>query len=383
VQKIKGFILFVILFLVTSCEKNELMYSVETSELESYLQKFLAEAKNYGYEFDLEKDGLIMQFSDNLGNNVLGLCTHSVPLKVEFNRKYWKDVTKYEDGNDRKEFVVFHELGHGLLDRRHYNEKLPNGEWKSIMCGGDLDDSESTLVNYRGERKKYYIEELFTQSADIPEWSKTSKDYDLTDYVCILDDEFNSEDECNYPITSSTNVVAKIVDGKYCVENNYSVFLPVRISMSGVEDYDNFIYEVNLSSEADMYGILAGNVTDEVKDMDYMLINNSQNIFVGNLSGITWSVSLSDIESILPNKTNKLSILKENGVIYFFINETFVYKEFVIAQKHNSFGFFLSPQSTLSVEDAKIYINESNRTMTKGVVMCPFESVELNRLSTK
>ena len=76
-------------------------------------------------------------------------------------------------------------------------------------------------------------------------------------------------------------------------------------------------------------------------------------------------------------------ILKENGVIYFFINETFVYKEFAIAQKHNSFGFFMSPQSTLSVEDAKVYINESNRTMTKGVVMCPFESVELNRLSTK
>ncbi len=137
------------LFSLFSCddEEGEKEYSVD-SELYPYLQRFLDEAAKRGKSFDVVGDGLIMEFAD-LESPVVGLCTYSNPIKVQIDKKYWKETANSANQENLREDVVFHELGHGLLRRSHDNSTLPNTEWKTIMCGGTEVDGRSWAVNFR------------------------------------------------------------------------------------------------------------------------------------------------------------------------------------------------------------------------------------------
>ena len=56
-----------------------------------------------------------------------------------------------------KEFVVFHELGHCVLDRNHKEDKDSRGRCLSIMRSG-LGDC---LDAYSSANRTYYLNELF------------------------------------------------------------------------------------------------------------------------------------------------------------------------------------------------------------------------------
>ena len=158
---------FLFLLLFSSCRKDD-DYQVDPA-LDPYLQLFLKEARQRGFEFDVEKNGLIMEFA-NLDSPTIGLCTYTRPLLIQIDRTYWKDVTQYDNCEDLRQNVVFHELGHGLLNRSHDNNTLSNSEWKSLMCGGDIVRDRSWQVNFSGMRKKYYLDELFNTKTPEPDF---------------------------------------------------------------------------------------------------------------------------------------------------------------------------------------------------------------------
>jgi hypothetical protein len=56
----------------------------------------------------------------------------------------------------RKEVLLFHELGHCVLDRDHRNDFLPNTEQASVM-----NQVLPHPVTYTGNTQ-YYLQELFT-----------------------------------------------------------------------------------------------------------------------------------------------------------------------------------------------------------------------------
>ncbi|MEM8487606.1 MAG: hypothetical protein AAF564_18795 [Bacteroidota bacterium] len=67
------------------------------------------------------------------------------------------------------EALVFHELGHIVLDRGHREGLLPNNSRPSIMIGTNL---AGLYVGNAKERRKYYVDELFNPDTPVPEWAE-------------------------------------------------------------------------------------------------------------------------------------------------------------------------------------------------------------------
>jgi predicted SprT family Zn-dependent metalloprotease len=57
-------------------------------------------------------------------------------MDVVINSNCWQS---YNDIN--KEKLLFHELGHAVLNRPHNDYKLPDGDFKSMMCSTPLNQT--------------------------------------------------------------------------------------------------------------------------------------------------------------------------------------------------------------------------------------------------
>jgi hypothetical protein len=153
-------------------------------EFQKYVDKFFEEVISRGV--NIAKENLIVKADKTTSNfsDICGKCTpsnkNSEPQKtVEINSTnspFWKTISD----ND-KEALVFHELGHCLLNRiTHKNDTFANGSPKSIMVANNTDlygpciyafDENPTLCN-KTNRRKYYVDELFDEKTAAPIWAK-------------------------------------------------------------------------------------------------------------------------------------------------------------------------------------------------------------------
>lgn len=85
-----------------------------------------------------------------LNTNVAGWCVRTSPLQIMIDKEYFDMSTNYE-----KEELIFHELGHCILNKDHDESKDSNRRPKSIMYPVTITDSI-----YR-ENRTEYINELF------------------------------------------------------------------------------------------------------------------------------------------------------------------------------------------------------------------------------
>src|ERR1035437_9451238 len=104
-----------------------------------------------------------------------------------------------------KEDLIFHELGHGLLKRDHLNLTLENGDWKSIMCGGDKVGTRSWNINYKGIRRNYYIDELFDENTPAPDFSSNMFLADSTGFKKALSLDFNTVKTAGWSLGEDAN----------------------------------------------------------------------------------------------------------------------------------------------------------------------------------
>ncbi len=179
----KKIALVVGLLFMLACEYEPeiLIYSIDP-ELQPYLDRFYKEAESRGLVF--EKENLEMKFSDELKEDVCGQCLSPKKnrvgqLTVEINRsgECW---TAEADLN--KEALVFHELGHCLLNRDHANKVFDSGAPKTIMttyidapygpCDYDIDGENSTTDCDKTNRRTWYLDELFGKNPAEPDWAR-------------------------------------------------------------------------------------------------------------------------------------------------------------------------------------------------------------------
>jgi len=114
---------------------------------------------------------------------VVGSCTrlgYQHLIKLDTLNSLW-----VLSGNLGKEEIIFHELGHCLLDRPHKDDKFVSGDFASIMRTigllqyGDLNNFTRLLfglgpVGLKAHRRDYYIDELFGQTVVTPCWSDST-----------------------------------------------------------------------------------------------------------------------------------------------------------------------------------------------------------------
>ena len=149
-------------------------YSVPT-DVEPYVQAFRNEAKQRNVT--VSTANLLVTFGTTQGEDVCGQCLleagKTPRITLSSDEYCWKTASEYE-----RECLVFHELGHCLLNRAHKTDRFSNGAFVSLMnpndvgvyatcrypIGGDVCDKRS--------RRSYYIDELFDSTTSVPAWGK-------------------------------------------------------------------------------------------------------------------------------------------------------------------------------------------------------------------
>lgn len=152
-----------LLFVISSCNSPDKGIDPAFNQ---YVDLFIEEASKRDVSFNYA-DVRSIQFGD-LDASIGGTCKYGN-----------SDITIREDGwdnasDDYKTRVIFHELGHCFLDRRHLNSELPSGHCLSLMAGEDMTCSNPYSIG--SVWYDYYNDELFDDNTPIPDWYITEFD---------------------------------------------------------------------------------------------------------------------------------------------------------------------------------------------------------------
>ncbi len=149
----KNVIYILIVFCIYSCTKADHI-SIDPN-LQEYYDLFIEEANKRSVTLSPEATNVTMHFTDIPSSQVLGQCRYNpkAPNNVEIDFHHWNT---FDD--ETKEFVVFHELGHCILDRDHRDDIDSSGRCESIMHSY----KGLCIFEYFGSNREGYLDELFT-----------------------------------------------------------------------------------------------------------------------------------------------------------------------------------------------------------------------------
>jgi len=154
-----AFLLSVVLSCTTGIPDNEISsvsksYNEVDRALWPYFEAFEEAAERYNLNIDLEQLDITGVIEEIPEEGVAGTCQHGLHIHhVTIDINFWNQFS-----SNRKEMVVFHELGHCVLGRGHTEEEDDNGSCLSIMNSG----TSGCNVLYNKTNKTYYLQELFS-----------------------------------------------------------------------------------------------------------------------------------------------------------------------------------------------------------------------------
>lgn len=322
---------------------------------DSFVQ--IAKLKN----ITLPNTNVYIQFSSD-ANAYTGECiTYPNYKSIKIGKASWDTQVRNESF---KEVVIFHELGHCVLNREHDNELLSNGELKTMMRG-----VSNNFFNYRGQRRQYYIDELFDPKTPEPAWSQVANFKDLIT---------NGQKKLIFSQDFSTTKIADILsdDPKNMV-----------VSANGLEvktdslSFSNFINKAILEQIANSQSLL--NYEAELKiQVDkgfggfrwYFTEDQDVNVFARNAFSFIIqpdrvTVSSQDL-SFYKSQNNvglqTLKIRKIKNDVFLFLNNELIAQSDILDSNlplANIFGkqlrwhfmFFIRPSAKVRITDFKFY----------------------------
>lgn len=122
-------------------------------EMIDYFRSFAIEGEERGLLIDWDVERIATNLV-HIEEDAIGRClTYENGSRViNIDRVFWNSSTDLE-----KEFLIFHELGHCLLERSHTNIKNQRGVCQSIMNSGE----NLCIINYNQNTRNTYLDELF------------------------------------------------------------------------------------------------------------------------------------------------------------------------------------------------------------------------------
>ena len=175
----RSLIAFLLLIILFSCQRQPVemepkQYNVP-SDVEPYVQAFREAARRRGQT--LLADNLLVSFGTVQTPTACGQCTRQTGrtprVVISTNADCWQSASSYE-----RECLIFHELGHCLLNRDHVVNRFPKGQYVSLMNPDDV--SLYAICRYpigddecdKRPRQGYYHEELFNPTTPAPVWGR-------------------------------------------------------------------------------------------------------------------------------------------------------------------------------------------------------------------
>lgn len=148
------FAIFSLLVLV-GCGKNynpDLNRPHVNKDLQIYVNRFVQVAEELGRPVSLGR--LQVEFVPSMEGNVIGKCYYGTGRRIEINRSYWE---RSNVRNSDRESLMFHELGHCILNRGHDDRSMPGYYWLEIS----IMNSYHLSYTYYENNWQYYMKELF------------------------------------------------------------------------------------------------------------------------------------------------------------------------------------------------------------------------------
>lgn len=169
----KACLLILAVILLSSCakevESNSRHVSIETADLEEIYESFAEEAKARGIEFT-KFETLEISLEENIGNYG-GVCSEHVDrefdkdklqqvakkkLTVKISKSNWEYIPA-----EQKEILLFHELGHCLLGKKHRDAVELSFEGSNYPSSIMFIRHQAILPRAYIANRAYYIDELF------------------------------------------------------------------------------------------------------------------------------------------------------------------------------------------------------------------------------
>jgi len=158
-------LLFLCLFIsslcFTGCQEDE--EPDIDPDLRSYVESFIFEANErdyvnvHGNPLSIDSLGITVTFSNINNPAVIGQCQRDPDsgqgLAIVIDALFWKASEELE-----KEYIMFHELGHCILNRNHTTASDINDTCLSIMEPGTGEICQS---NYTESTRSELLDELF------------------------------------------------------------------------------------------------------------------------------------------------------------------------------------------------------------------------------
>ncbi|PHN05594.1 hypothetical protein [Flavilitoribacter nigricans] len=125
-------------------------------DLAPYFERFQEEGSSRGVTVDFEIANISAYLEDIPEANVSGQCYYNTdePNRLVIDMSFWRQASDI-----RKEFVIFHELGHCFLKRSHLETTLSDGTCASMMHSG-LSGCRNA---YNSVTRSGYLDELFLE----------------------------------------------------------------------------------------------------------------------------------------------------------------------------------------------------------------------------
>lgn len=340
-------------FTLTSCISGNLRGYEEPKELDKYLQEFKSAASQRGYNLNIPKKLKVKLVDEIEGRNTIrGSCTEDIPMVIRLEKDYWMEA----DSTQRK-ILLFHEFGHCFLNRDHSNEVLPNGEWKSLMRGGTLPKNRSYVINFRGLRKQYYWDELFSPQTPVPSWATRSEKLNIdaktiTKVTNLNDPETLSQNWAKPDIAHADYI---ITDSSYTIKNFSNQKLAVTTIGVPLISTSNFIInskiDLTLSKAEEGIGLMFG----ERNSLEYMAITPKLGVKLGNLVEFRPYATI-PMDRSSPKESYRITLQKKQNELLYFLNEELVYHKSAKTFVADSLfvGYYVAPNSTLKIADMEI-----------------------------
>lgn len=151
--------LYIIVFawlLYPGCGEEEQVEVYIDPEVQPYLDLFIEEAGLRGMEIHIEEYALSISIEQIDRENVAGQCTQASGSYnyIIIDPVYWRAYTEMS-----REALLFHELGHCILERGHLDDQDEDGFCVSIMESGGGD----CMMVYSETTREKYLDELFSK----------------------------------------------------------------------------------------------------------------------------------------------------------------------------------------------------------------------------
>lgn len=165
-KAVEAVLMFAFLVFFASCLEEDLNPTIPVVQEPAYpnvdealwphFEAFEKVALEQGFQIDLSRIALHGNISSINEGNVVGTCSYGGRTNkrdVIIDESFWNRASYLY-----REYVVFHELGHCILERDHLESCFSNRTVASIMRSGN----GSCRDNYTATTRDYYVEELFS-----------------------------------------------------------------------------------------------------------------------------------------------------------------------------------------------------------------------------